>query len=271
MRLERLQKKWETLEGEGLKTAAEISLHGLAAHRFGNHVLDFVRGGERIEDPRLNVEVAGIAFENPVGVGAGWDKQGRCVDGLYQLNFAFTEVGTVLYFAQDGNPKPRLFTDSSHSRGLNRLGFNSPGVELVQRNMDSQQRPGKIGINVGVNKRMLERFADQVPKAHAEVVNTLFNYGDYFVINVSSPNTPGLRDQLNPEFLRPIILAVKDVLRHRGDKPLFVKTTVDLAIEDLSVLLQVLVDEGVDGIIDTNTTIDDALKFKYGWDEVYYG
>jgi dihydroorotate dehydrogenase len=219
-------------------------------------------GGERIEDSRLNVEVAGMMLENPVMVGAGWDKKGRCVDGLYNLGFAGTEVGSVLVFPQAGNPKPRLFTDSSHSVGLNRLGFNSPGVDAVEAYLSTLERHGIVGISAGKNKLLADEMAAW---AHAEVVSKLYDYGDYFVINVSSPNTPGLRNFLESDKIRDIIIAVKEVLMDKGGKPLFVKTTIDLSEEDMYELLQVLIDEGVDGIIDSNTTVDKSVKAKYGW------
>lgn len=260
---ESLQKRWETLEGEHLKTAAEIAVAGLGRRRSDSLIIRAAAGGERIEDSRLNVEVAGMVLDNPVMVGAGWDKRGRCVDGLYKLGFAGVEVGSVLLHPQAGNPKPRLFTDEqSHSVGLNRLGFNAIGVEGVKDNLENQMLLGVVGISIGKNKLMPDKLA---PEAHAEVAAWLYDHGDYFVINVSSPNTPGLRDFLQPEKIREIINAVKEVLMNRGGKPLFVKTTVDLSQQDMHNLLEVLIEEGVDGIIDTNTTIDNNLKAKYGW------
>jgi dihydroorotate dehydrogenase len=257
------QQYWETLEGEHLKSAAEVALHGLARYRLGQEVIEVIAGGERITDLRLNIELAGMVFENPLMVGAGWDKKGRCVDGLYYLGFAGTEVGSVLLLPQAGNPRPRLWTDKrSRSVGLNRLGFNSSGSEVVAANLDGQHRPGVTGISIGKNKLVPDAYS---PEFHAAVVPLLYEYADYFVINVSSPNTPGLRDQLKPEILREIIRAVKETIRQRGGKPLFVKTTVDLALEDMDSVLEVCIDEGVDGIVDTNTTIDDQLKSRYGW------
>ncbi len=258
----------ETLEGEQLKKLMEFGLGALAHYRYGETVFEFARGGERLEDPRLHNSVAGLKFENPVMVGAGWDKTGRAVDGLYRLGFSGAEVGTVLPFDQYGNPKPRLFTDkSTHSVGLNRLGFNSLGVDAVYEILSQQQRNGITGISLGKNKIIADEFA---PEAHATVAAKLYDLGDYFVINVSSPNTPGLRNLLNPQPLTDIIQAVQAVLNQmvkpgQKRKPLFVKTTIDLAQQDLDLLLQVLIDQGVDGIIDTNTTIDDTLKARYGW------
>ncbi len=252
----------ETIEGEFLKTTAEFGLHSLSRFQFNETVFNFLRGGERIEDSRLKTILAGLEFENPVMVGAGWDKKGWAVDGLYALGFSGTEVGTVLPSGQVGNPRPRIFY--KHGAGLNRLGFNSVGVDKVENNLSQQNRPGRVGISLGKNKILPNEYA---PWSHACVAERLYGYADYFVINVASPNTPGLRNLLKREPLTEIILAVQDVLKKKGNKPLFVKTTVDLAIEDLDSVLDVCINEGVAGIIDTNTTIDESIKQKFGWAE----
>lgn len=263
---EGLQATWEVLESEQLKHAAELSLRALARHGFGQRLLEWAQGGERIEDERLQTEVGGLLLENPVIVGAGWDKKGWAVDGLYALGFAGTEVGTVTVYPQPGNPKPRLWYKSGV--GLNQLGFNSPGMEKVAFFLDGQkQRPGglhqgKVGINVGKNKLMPDEHA---PWAHAAVADRLYDYADYFVLGVSSPNTPGLRGLLQPKPLTENVQAVQAVLRAKGDKPLFVKTTIDLSLEDLDSVIAVCLDNDVTGIIDSNTTVDDRLKAMYGW------
>lgn len=250
----------ETAEGEHLKTLAEFGLHSLSKFQFNEHVFEFVRGGERIADERLRTNVAGMELENPLLVGAGWDKKGWAVDGLYALGFAGTEVGSVLVHPQKGNPRPRLFY--KNGVGLNRLGFNSKGMEAVAAHLDTQTRPGITGISLGKNKLTPD---NQAPWAHAAVADRLYDYADYFVINVASPNTPGLRNLLGPKPLTDMIHATQEVLRARGQKPLFIKTTVDLAVADLDNILQICVDEGV-GIIDTNTTIESYTKSIYGWD-----
>jgi len=246
----------ETLEGEFLKTAAEFALHSLAQVQFSEPVFELVRGGERVEDSRLHTTVAGLNFENPLMVGAGWDKKGWAIDGLYRLGFAGTEVGSVLVHPQKGNPRPRLWY--SHGAGLNRLGFNSKGMDAVEGYLAAQDRLGLIGISLGKNKRTPD---NQAPWAHAEVAKHLIKFADYFVINVASPNTPGLRNLLKKEPLTAIVQAVKEEI---ADTPLFIKTTVDLALEDLDAVLQICVDENT-GIIDTNTTIEDEIKSMYGW------
>jgi dihydroorotate dehydrogenase len=245
---------------EGLKHAAEEAVHMLGlSGRVGEAA--FTLAGIRVEDPRLCTEVAGLEFENPVMVGAGWDKTGRTVDGLHTLGFAGTEVGTVLVFPQAGNPKPRLWTNPTHEVSLNRLGFNSGGMYEVEANLQRQRRPGIVGISLGKNKITPAAHAAW---EHAAVADTLAPYADYFVINVASPNTPGLRALLDPAPLKGIINAVQEVAwAHR--KPLFVKTTVDLALDDLDRILAVCIDEDVEGIIDSNTTVDETIKARYGW------
>ena len=261
-----LRARWETLESEELKHVAEFSLHALARYGFGQKLLEWAQGGERVIDERLQTEVGGMLLENPVLVGAGWDKKGWAVDGLYALGFAGTEVGTVTVFPQPGNPQPRMWYKAG--AGLNRLGFNSPGMEKVAHFLDGQtQRPGglhqgRVGISLGKNKLMPDAHA---PWAHAAIADRLYDYADYFVLGVSSPNTPGLRGLLKPAPLTEIVQAVQAVLRERGDKPLFVKTTIDLSLEDLDSVLAVCLDQNVTGIIDSNTTIDDDLKAQYGW------
>ena len=249
-------------ESEGFKTGVEAGLHYLAKNQAGRLALDLVRGGPRLEDPRLNVSFADLSMENPVMVGAGWDKKGKAIDALLYLGFGGVEVGTVPLFGQPGNPQPRMEMDWRYGVARNALGFNATGEEAVEANLRTQARNGLVGINVGLNKLM---WPEMAPRAHAEVIERLYGYGDYFVINVSSPNTPGLRDFLSPEKeenLRQIIRACRMAA---SQKPLFLKTTIDLDIQDVYRLIQLCAEEGVDGIIDTNTTTDPELKAKYGW------
>jgi dihydroorotate dehydrogenase len=219
-----------------------------------------LRSGERVEDGRLHTTVAGVEFENPVMVGAGWDKKGWAVDGLYALGLSGVEVGSVLVHPQAGNSRPRMwYRDGA---GRNALGFNAPGEDKVHANLSDQQRPGKIGISLGKNKLTPD---EQAPWAHAEVAAKLHEFADYFVINVASPNTPGLRDLLKPGPLADNVRAVQRVLAERGQKPLFMKTTVDLALQDLDKVLEVCINQRVDGIIDSNTTVEEEIKMRNGW------
>ena len=257
MILDSVRERLEILEGEQLKVAAELSLHVLAKSRLGAYGLALARGGERVEDERLHTVVAGIELENPVMVGAGWDKKGRAVDGLYALGFAGTEVGTVTAYSQRGNSQPRLWYKDGAA--LNCFGFNSPGKEAVAAHLDKQRRPGVVGINIGKNKRTPDYDA---PWGYAVVAEHLREYANYFVINVSSPNTPGLRDLSSPRPLTDILQAVLEV---SGDIPLFVKTSVDVAPKQLDSMLEVCLANDVRGVITSNTTVDDELKAQHGW------
>jgi len=203
-------------------------------------------------------------LENPLLVGAGWDKKGRAVNGLYSLGFAGVEVGTVPLFGQPGNPKPRMATiNREHSVGMNWLGFNSPGSEVVERNLENQSPIlGRLGINIGKNKDMRD---DLSPWAHGEVVRRLYRFADYFVFNPSSPNTKDLRELQKKEPLRDHLRAMLDVMDDSGGrKPLFVKFAPDLPYEDFDASLEVLCEEGAAGTVLTNTTINTTIKSKYG-------
>ncbi|HUS26414.1 MAG TPA: dihydroorotate dehydrogenase (quinone) [Nevskiaceae bacterium] len=265
MRTEWAQRQWETCAGEGLKTAAELALSGLARLPYGSQAIAWASGG-LMEDLRLQCSVGGMDLSNPLIVGAGWDKKGYVVDGLHEgMGFAGVEVGTVVPQPQPGNPRPRLRTDPTHSVGLNSMGFNSPGSEAVAAHLSRQRRMGTVGISLGINK---DAPAIHAPEAHAAVAEKLYKYADYFAVNVSSPNTPGLRNLLDPARLTDIVQAVQQVLDAkdpRQRKPLFVKTTIDLAQPSLDGVLDLCVNRSVTGIIDTNTTTDQNLKAYYGW------
>jgi dihydroorotate dehydrogenase len=214
--------------------------------------------GVRVVDSKLNTTVAGIEFENPLVVGAGEDKPARSIDGFHMLGFGGVEVGTVTLLAQPGNPRPRLFT---HRQGvaLNRMGFNSPGAEAVARNLEAQRRLGVVGINAGKNKMTPP---ENTAEEHAAVIRGLWDYGDYFVVNLATPNTPGARDILRSTWLPDILDAAREAAK---GKPLFVKTTVDLTLDDLDMILGTCIEHGISGIVDTNTTISEKLKARYGW------
>lgn len=264
----------EIIKGEGLKTAAEVALWGLAKSTVGEMAIERYAHGvfrERLVDPRLRTVVGGIEFENPVTVGAGWDKKGRAVRGLYNLGFSAVEVGTVPLFGQPGNVKPRLGTvGKRHGVGWNRLGFNSVGSEAVDRYLKAQQPyPCPVGVNVGKNKLMPD---DQSPWAHAEVVRNLYQRANYFVFNPSSPNTPGLRDLLQSKPLRAHIKAMQEaMLESGGVKPLYVKISPDMTTDQFYELIDVCVEESVTGIIATNTTIREDIKAKHGLEGVIGG
>jgi dihydroorotate dehydrogenase len=256
----RIREHWETLEGEHLKTATEFGLHALSKYSFGQRVLELARGGERIEDSRLRVEVAGLSFENPVMVGAGWDKKGWAVDGLYELGFSGAEVGSVLLHPQHGNLRPRLWY--TQGVGLNRMGFNSAGALGVAENLSRQDRKGITGINISRNKLSAENHS---PEDFAAVADILYDYADYFVINFMSPNTPGLRASMM-RLLGDSIDAVSEAQEGKVKRPIFIKTAVDMSEQDILDTIQIATDKKAAGIIDTNTTVEEAIKEHYGWE-----
>lgn len=257
------QDRYETFKGEQLKTAAELTLQGLGGLAAGREALEayaFGREG-RIADVRLKTSVAGVTFENPVIVGAGWDKKGRAVHGLYSLGFAGVEVGTVLPFTQTGNPRPRLWTiNGAHSVGLNRLGFNSPGMEKVSDYLQAAQpMPCPIGLNVGRNKIMPNEMAAW---AHAQVIEHLGSYASYVVLGISSPNSPGLRGLQDKGPFRELVQSAREIMPPR--QPLFIKIDSERAPAELDDMIEVMLEEGGDGFVATNTYMASDLKAKYG-------
>lgn len=222
----------------------------------------FAYRGERFTDQRLRVVLGGIEFENPLVVGAGWDKMGKAVRGLYTLGFAGVEVGSVLAYPQEGNPKPRQFM-LAPGVALNRLGFNSPGMEAVVQNLGRYRGSSiPIGISLGKNKNVEPKDA---PEAHAVVAKRLYHEAAYFVINVSSPNTPGLRQLQDKAPLTDIVQVVNGAMEAMGGKkPTFIKIAPDLTNEAVNDVIEVVADNGLTGIIATNTTIRQDLKAEYG-------
>jgi dihydroorotate dehydrogenase len=216
----------------------------------------------RFSDERLNVVVGGVEFDNPIMVGGGWDKSGRAVRGLWTLGFSGVEVGSVLAYPQPGNPKPRQFM-LGPGVALNRLGFNSGGMEEVDKNLSQYLDSGiPIGISIGKNKNIPDSVA---PEMHALVAERLYEHTSYFVINVSSPNTPGLRELQDKGPLTDIVQSVNETMeRLGGKKPLFVKIAPDLSNEAVNDVIEVVVDNDLTGIVATNTTIRGELKAKYG-------
>lgn len=253
----------DRLDSETWHVRAREALHFAEAFPFTLRILEqFSYRRERFTDPRLRVCLGGIEFDNPLVVGAGWDKAGRAARALWQLGFAGVEVGSVLAFPQAGNPQPRQFMLGS-GVCLNRLGFNSPGVVAVARNLRRYRNSGiPIGISAGKNKDVK---VEDAPEAHAIVVQRLYQDASYFVANVSSPNTPGLRELQEKGPLTDIVQAVNQTMeRLGGRKPLFVKIAPELTNEAVDDIIEVVIDNGLTGIIATNTTTNPELKAKYG-------
>ena len=194
--------------------------------------------------------VFGLSFPNPVGLAAGFDKDGALAPILPALGFGFIEIGSVTLEPQPGNPRPRLFRVPESRALVNRMGFNSEGARLVARRLASQPRPSvPLGINLGLNKGV---EPSQAPPAYARTFRILAEHGDYFVVNVSSPNTPGLRDLQKVTELSSILEAVQEANPHR--KPILVKVSPDLTDEDMTALVETA-GRLSQGLVISNTTV----------------
>ena len=204
-------------------------------------------------DPRLGCRVMGLAFATPIGLAAGFDKDGRAAGAWGRLGFGFAELGTVTPHPQDGNARPRLFRLDADRAVINRMGFNNDGIEACLRRVAaaraSDRVAGPLGINLGVNREGADPERDY--PALAERAATL---ADYVAINVSSPNTPGLRDLQEETRLLAILRATR--ARMPAETPLLVKLAPDLAPAALPSLVRMIAAEGAAGIVATNTTVD---------------
>jgi dihydroorotate dehydrogenase len=209
-------------------------------------------------DPVLRVRALGRDLPGPLGLAAGFDKDGLGPDALGALGFSFIEIGTVTAQQQPGNPRPRLFRLPRDRALVNRLGFNNHGAAAVAARLRSRRRSGvMVGVNIGKTRAVPESGAAADYAASARL---LAGVADYVVVNVSSPNTPGLRDLQAPGRLRPVVAAVRDALDTTAGTggrrvPLLVKIAPDLADDDIDAIADLAVELGLDGIIATNTTV----------------
>ncbi len=253
----------DRLDSERSHDIARESLHIAERSPFALKLLErFSYGGSRFVDERLRVSLGGVELENPLIVGAGWDKAGRAVRALWQLGFASVEVGSVLEYPQVGNPRPRQFM-LSPGVALNWLGFNSPGVDIVGKNLERYKDSDiPIGISIGINRHV---DAKDAPRAHAVVAKELYDHASYFAINVSSPNTPGLRRLQITSSVTDIAKAVNQELDAKGGrKPLFIKIAPELNNSQMDGIIDAVVDNGLTGIIAANTADIPELRVKYG-------
>ncbi len=207
--------------------------------------------------PALNQTLWGHFFENPFGLAAGFDKDGTAAKAWPLLGFGFAELGTVTYHAQPGNPKPRMFRLAADKAALNRMGFNNQGAAALSKRLadlwPEGHYPAPIGINLGKSKvTPLEKAAED----YRQSFDLLKRQGSYFVVNVSSPNTPGLRSLQAKEQLAPILEALQTANEQR--QPLLVKISPDLAAEDISEIVDLAKAYELSGIIATNTTVSRA-------------
>ena len=208
----------------------------------------------------LAVDLFGLRFPNPVGLAAGFDKNAVASRAMLKLGFGFVEAGSVTPNPQQGNPKPRVFRLPQDRAVINRLGFNNEGHDVFARNLDDQRsgHPGIIGVNIGANKDSADPIEDYVTG-----VLRFAAIADYFVVNISSPNTPGLRDLQARGVFHDLLTRVgaardQDAVR----PPLLVKIAPDLSQPELGALVEVAIETGVDGLIVSNTTVDRPLSLR---------
>ena len=210
-----------------------------------------------MKPPALPTRAFGVDFPNPVGLAAGLDKNGAYVDALASLGFGFVEVGTTTPRAQAGNPKPRMFRLPEHRAVINRLGFNNGGVDALVKNVECSRRTVPLGINIGKNKDTPnERAVDD----YLHCLERVYEHATYVTVNVSSPNTQGLRDLQDEETLERFIGTLRERQEALGSrsgsrKPMLLKIAPDLTELELDAIANVLLAAGIDGLICTNTTI----------------
>jgi dihydroorotate dehydrogenase len=210
-------------------------------------------------EPGLRVRALGLDFPGPLGLAAGFDKDGEGVTGLAALGFGFVEVGTVTARPQPGNPRPRMFRFPAERALVNRMGFNNHGAAALAARLRSLRAGGGyrpiVGVNIGKTKAVPE---DEAVADYVASARLVADVADYVVVNVSSPNTPGLRDLQSVGKLRPLLCAVRAALDQASPRrrvPLLVKIAPDLADEDVDAVADLALELGLDGIIATNTTI----------------
>jgi dihydroorotate dehydrogenase len=213
-----------------------------------------LKGLYRIEDPKLERTLWGIRFPNPVGLGAGFDKDAKYTDSLACLGFGFVEIGTVTPRPQPGNPQPRLFRLPADSALINRMGFNNGGAEAAAQRLSNRKERLIIGGNIGKNK---DTANEEAINDYIACLKALYDVVDYFVVNVSSPNTPGLRALQDKGPLTEILSRLAALNISLGKpKPLLLKIAPDLTDGQLDDIISIVKETGIDGIVATNTTID---------------
>ncbi len=202
-------------------------------------------------DPRLACRVLGLIFPNPLGLAAGFDKNATVIDATLAAGFGYTEVGTLTPRPQAGNPRPRLFRLPADYAVINRMGFNNQGFDAAERRLRKRQRRGVVGVNIGANRDSSDRVADYVAG-----VTRFAPLADYIAINISSPNTPGLRDLQERTAVTGLLGAVAEA-RKSAQKPvpILLKLAPDLDDAALEAIAAAAIDNGIDGLIVTNTTL----------------
>jgi dihydroorotate dehydrogenase len=234
-----------------------FALDAEQAHRLTIRALKLIPAGEpALPAPHLAVRIAGLDFPNPVGLAAGFDKDAEVPSQMLGFGFGFVEVGTLTPLPQTGNARPRLFRLAGDRAVINRMGFNNGGFEAAKARL-RQRRRGLVGVNIGANKDSADRVADYVAG-----VREMAPLADYLTVNISSPNTPGLRSLQDPGALAALLEAV---MRERGaGPPVFLKVAPDLDPAEIDGIARVAIEAGVEALIVGNTTLSrPALRSKH--------
>src|SRR5690554_2632554 len=222
-----------------------------------------------VEDKKLERELFGLTFKNPVGLAAGFDKNGKLFNELEYCGFGFIEVGTVTPLAQEGNPKKRLFRLTEDEAIINRMGFNNDGLETLVEQLKKRKTKLIIGGNIGKNKvTPNENAVDD----YVLCFNALYQHVDYFVVNVSSPNTPNLRELQDKAPLTVLLNTLKELNATKEiQRPILLKIAPDLTNEQLDDIVDIVADTKIEGVIATNTTIDRSGLKTQNLDEIGAG
>ena len=210
------------------------------------------------QPPEVPTNVFGLSFSHPLGIAAGFDKKAAALSAWPSLGFSWMEYGGITRFPQDGNPKPRMFRANKENALVNRMGFNNPGALAVRENLIERRSIGlwpnnPVAANIGRSKKVSN---DDAADDYSSTLDILWDYADLFVLNVSSPNTPGLRELQEVDHLRDVLTSCIEVRNRKGNyKPILMKFSPDLNDDDLLDSAQVSVDCNIDGFVATNTTI----------------
>lgn len=235
-----------------------LKLDAEKAHMMGIKALKrgAIKPSKRADSPVLRTEVAGLIFSNPLGIAAGFDKNAEVPDALLKRGMGFAEIGTVTPRPQEGNPKPRVFRLPKEKAVINRLGFNNEGHAAVhKRLMARRMKGGIVGVNIGANKDSSDFVADYI-----EGIKCFADVASYFTANISSPNTPGLRDLQGADALRVLLMAVRDARDEKAIEtgykpPIFLKIAPDVSNVEIESIAGEVLDSGIEGMIISNTTV----------------
>ena len=245
-----------------LASAAFSLLDSEEAHRLAISGLKAGFGPKdpHVDDPVLATRLAGLDLTNPVGLAAGFDKNAEAANAMLRAGFGFAECGTVTPLPQEGNPKPRLFRLTPDRAVINRLGFNNEGLEVFAGRMASRPRKGVVGANIGANKDTTDRADDYV-----KGLTRLWGLADYFTVNISSPNTPGLRGLQTRAALEELLGRLREAregLKADGDFPVFLKVAPDLTDVEIAAITEATFAHGLDALMVGNTTLSrpDSLR-----------